>query len=136
MADAHRARAVGFGDRRQLETVRRDEQLLVARRVLRHGQMVEDAAAAVVEHDEDGANTVPVRGEQPAGVVQEREVATEPDGRARSARRGAEDAGDEAVDAVRAAVAQDANGRRARWPEPVEGADGEAVSGLETRRMR
>ena len=84
------------------------------------GQEVEDAAAVVVDDDDaDRGVDLAQRGEA-AEVVEEAEVAGDDRRRPAARRGGADPRGDEAVDAVGAAVAEEAGvgvagGRKASW---------------------
>ena len=97
--DAARAR-----DGREVAAVRRAEERLEEVLVLRHGQVREDAAAAVLEEEDRERRAQVPRRAQPARVVEEREVARdEQRGPAASAGH-ADRRRDDAVDAVGAAV--------------------------------
>ena len=112
--------------------------------VLGDGQEVEDPAAAVVDADDLERHARAARGEQAAGVVQEGELADQDPGGEPRGDRGAERRGHDAVDAVRAAVREEAEplGRlrevrldvadRHRRADPDDGLVGQL--GLDARR--
>ena len=113
-------------DRPDVDAVRRPEQLLVVLREagagsrgrgLGLGQEREDPAAVVVDQDDRGGERVEPRRDQGVEVVEERDIADDEGDRPVRDRRGPEGRGDDAVDAVGAAVRADGDGAvRGREP--------------------
>ena len=81
---------------------------------LRLGQEAEDAAAVVVDDDDADRGCDVAEGREGADVVEEAEVAGDDRGRAAAGVGCADAGGDQAVDAVGAAVAEE-EGRPSRW---------------------
>ena len=85
------------------------------------GQEVEDAAAVVVDDDDPDRGGDVAQGGEAADVVEEAEVAGDDRGRAAAGVGGADPGGDQAVDPVGAAVAEEERrrprpaGRKASW---------------------
>ena len=137
-ADPAEARAVGPGDGAEVEAVRRAEVLLEADGLAVFGnrQQREDPAAVVVEHDDRGVQRVAACREEPAGIVQEGEVARQQHHGCLGCGRGTERARDHAVDAVGAAVAEHAQRPGPRRQEGVEVAHRHAVGDVEEGAVR
>ena len=95
LADVDAAR----GAQQRLELLAVDRPLL--------GQEVEDAAAVVVDDDDPDRGRDLAQGGEAADVVEEAEVAGDDRGRAAAGVGGADAGGDQAVDAVGAAVAEE-----------------------------
>ena len=88
------------------------------------GEEVEDSAAVVVQEHDRQLQPEARGGEQAADVIRERDVADQQDDWTIAGGRRAERAGDGAVDAVRAAVAEHARGIVADGPEGLDVAHG------------
>ena len=117
------AEPVQRGGVREVEPVRRRHVRLELRPRARDRQEVEDPAAVVVDQHDHQPRAHPRRGQQPADVVRQRDVAGQQHHRPARGERDAERGRDRAVDPVRAAVGEHAERLRADGEERLHVAD-------------